>query len=632
MGCGASRSSASRNQVSGDENRANREARQPTWELGVTLGFLSDFLQQLDSGVFSDSKDFTTDDLVEKFIKPAVKEKQCRYVDLIDRKFVKPPTVFVSHRWKGRFRNLVKRLLKEFKFAKDESSRDISVWIDVFAVNQNQIEETKLDLDGFERVIQETETTAFSLDDKGEALKRVWCLYEVWKTFSHRGVRSLNVMTLGIGATALREIFYTVDVAKAEAFKQTDIDWILEDIKKEFDYVEFNLKVRDALLQSTTNQVLRSNTTALTGGVAREFDSNPQQRLAALYQNYLLLSTAGKFAESLPVAQKQLELSVKIHGDEHAQVGLALNNLAEVHRNMGNYKEALPLYNRALAVNEKTAGKDHHSTALALNNLAQLFRNMSRFEEALPLYERARKIYINVHGAQHPYVATCSNNLAGCHRNMGNYDQALPLYQEALAINEGMHSPGHPNVALCCNNLAELHRNMGTYDEAEPLYLRALLIYETVHGKEHPHVATGLSNMAELYRNQGKHDQCPPLYERALSIYEKVHGKEHPLLASCMSNMAGCLKHMKRFEEAQLLYERALAIYEKVHGKEHTSVAGGLMGLGALYYSMGKYKEALSLYKRAFTIYEKFNGTDHQTTSNARKWLTAVEAKLAKQA
>eukprot|EP00959_Pyramimonas_sp_CCMP1952_P207867 4347896-Pyramimonas_sp.AAC.1 len=61
-----------------------------------------------------------------------------------------PPTVFVSHRWKGGFRFLVLRLMKQFKYATDQAARHTSVWIDVFAVNQNQNAETKQDIDGFE--------------------------------------------------------------------------------------------------------------------------------------------------------------------------------------------------------------------------------------------------------------------------------------------------------------------------------------------------------------------------------------------------------------------------------------------------------------------------------------------------
>ena len=122
MGCGASSGRVHELELENERLRTEKRgedavvgARKPTWELGVTLGFLYEFLQQLDEeldhGLFQGNYDFTTNDLVEKFIKLAVKERQCRYVDLIPSEYVKPPTVFVSHRWKGGFRHLVERLL-----------------------------------------------------------------------------------------------------------------------------------------------------------------------------------------------------------------------------------------------------------------------------------------------------------------------------------------------------------------------------------------------------------------------------------------------------------------------------------------------------------------------------------------
>eukprot|EP00240_Pyramimonas_obovata_P003175 CAMPEP_0118924400 /NCGR_PEP_ID=MMETSP1169-20130426/2554_1 /TAXON_ID=36882 /ORGANISM="Pyramimonas obovata, Strain CCMP722" /LENGTH=636 /DNA_ID=CAMNT_0006865509 /DNA_START=385 /DNA_END=2295 /DNA_ORIENTATION=- len=418
--------------------------RKPTWELGVTLGFLWEFLTTLDNGHFRGDGDFTTDDLVEKFIKPAVKGKQCRYVDLIDERFVKPPTVFVSHRWKGGFRFLVERLFNQFNYATDESARDVSVWIDVFAVNQNQNAETKRDIDGFESVIQQTHTTAFNLDEKGEALRRVWCLYEVWKTFAHRGVDSLLVMSQGIDALALREVFYTVDVAKAEAFKPSDVEWILADIQKEFTFDVFNRNVRRALLESTTRQAQRVDT-AGGGGEG----SATKEQLASLNQHILMLSTAGRFTEALPVARRQLELAEKAPAGEGHDVNVAqaLGNLAGVHQEMGEYDEALPLYERSLAIREKVHGADHPEVATGLNNLAVLYKRMGKYDEALPLYQRSLAIREKVYEADHPAVATSLNNMGGLYYNMGRYREARPLFERALAIRERVLGEEHPHTA-----------------------------------------------------------------------------------------------------------------------------------------------------------------------------------------
>eukprot|EP00959_Pyramimonas_sp_CCMP1952_P144935 3034120-Pyramimonas_sp.AAC.1 len=66
-----------------------------------------------------------------------------------------------------------------------------------------------------------------------------------------------------------------------------------------------------------------------------------------------MLQTAGKFAEAVPVAQRQLELAKNAHGEEHPAVGLALYNLASLYDEMGKYDDALPLFQRSLAIREK---------------------------------------------------------------------------------------------------------------------------------------------------------------------------------------------------------------------------------------------------------------------------------------
>eukprot|EP00959_Pyramimonas_sp_CCMP1952_P445064 9319641-Pyramimonas_sp.AAC.1 len=59
--------------VVGDEVSSPRPNRKHTSELGVTLEFLGEFVPWMKNGLFWDDKDFTTDDVVEKFVKPEVK-------------------------------------------------------------------------------------------------------------------------------------------------------------------------------------------------------------------------------------------------------------------------------------------------------------------------------------------------------------------------------------------------------------------------------------------------------------------------------------------------------------------------------------------------------------------------------
>jgi CHAT domain-containing protein len=187
---------------------------------------------------------------------------------------------------------------------------------------------------------------------------------------------------------------------------------------------------------------------------------------------------------------------------------------------MGNYQKAEPLYQRSLAIREKVLGQEHPDVALSLNNLANLYQNMGNYQKAEPLYQRSLAIWEKVLGQEHPDVALSLNNLALLYKEMDNYQKAEPLYQRSLAILEKVLGQEHPLVATSLNNLAVLYKEMGNYQKAKPLYQRSLAILEKVLGLEHPLVATSLNNLALLYQAQGDIARALEFLNRGTSIEE----------------------------------------------------------------------------------------------------------------
>jgi hypothetical protein len=69
------------------------------------------------------------------------KQRQCRYVDLMDSKHMGPVTYFISHRWQASFRDLVE-LVTDYCCTLHSSRLELNpdktfLWIDLFAVNQH---------------------------------------------------------------------------------------------------------------------------------------------------------------------------------------------------------------------------------------------------------------------------------------------------------------------------------------------------------------------------------------------------------------------------------------------------------------------------------------------------------------
>ena len=194
----------------------------------------------------------------------------------------------------------------------------------------------------------------------------------------------------------------------------------------------------------------------------------------------------------------------------------------------GKYAEAIPLAQRELAIYEKAFGPNHPDVATVLNNLALLHFSQGRYADAEPLLKRSLAIYEKAHGSDHPHVAVALNALAVLYRNQGRYADAEPLYKRSLAISEKALGPDHPDVARSLNNLALLYDHEGRYAEAEPLYKRSLAIREKALGPDHPDVAGSLNNLALLYDHEGRYAEAEPLYKRVAGDLGEGAGARSP--------------------------------------------------------------------------------------------------------
>ncbi len=67
---------------------------------------------------------------------------------------------------------------------------------------------------------------------------------------------------------------------------------------------------------------------------------------------------AGLYADAEKPFERSLEIREKRLGEDHEDVAITLNSLADLYRTQGKYEEAEPLYKRALAISEKALGTD----------------------------------------------------------------------------------------------------------------------------------------------------------------------------------------------------------------------------------------------------------------------------------
>jgi tetratricopeptide (TPR) repeat protein len=280
------------------------------------------------------------------------------------------------------------------------------------------------------------------------------------------------------------------------------------------------------------------------------------------------LRVHGRSAAARPLMERALAIVEAIDERDLTVIGIRLNNLALILRDLGDASEARPLVERALAIHETTYGPDRPEVAIDLSNLALILQGIGDAGAARPLQERALAIDEATYGLDHPAVARDLNNLAVILQDLEGAGAARPLQERVLAIDQAVYGPDHPEVAVDLNNLAQILQSLGDLGGARPLQERALAISESTYGPEHPTVAVNLNNLAMISRDLGDLGRARPLQERALAIDEAAYGPNHPTVALRVNNLAVILRELGEAEEAGRLYERARAIQEAVRQRK----------------------------------------------------------------
>ena len=153
-----------------------------------------------------------------------------------------------------------------------------------------------------------------------------------------------------------------------------------------------------------------------------------------LNQEFMECYRIGEYGRAEVAAKKAIEIAEKNVGQDHPDVAMILNNLADLYQIQGQYSHAEPLYRRSLAIMEKTLGPDHLNVAASLNNLAETCYAQGRFLQAEPLCKRSLSIMEKALDPDHPDVAVSLENLAVVYRAMLREKDAATLEKRAAAI------------------------------------------------------------------------------------------------------------------------------------------------------------------------------------------------------
>ncbi|HEX3045867.1 MAG TPA: CHAT domain-containing tetratricopeptide repeat protein [Bacillota bacterium] len=314
--------------------------------------------------------------------------------------------------------------------------------------------------------------------------------------------------------------------------------------------------------------------------------------------------------------RKALEISLSIHGEEHAQTAICYQNLSLVFHLSGEFDSAIFYLKKSLEILVKTLGPKDREVANSYNLLGIIYDSKGDYDQALSYHKKALNIRIKAFGPEHSYVATSFNNLAIVHNSKGEFDKAISYYEKALGIWSNALDQNFSQVATSYNNFGNAYNSKGEYDKSISFLEKALDIRIKAFGPQHPDVATSYNNLGAAYYFKDEYDKAISYYERALEIIINTLGSDHPEGANSYNNIGSAYNAKEECDQAIPYFEKALEINLKTLGSAHRSVALSYNNLGAAYHSKKEYGMALAKYKKALKVMIKAIGRNHSEVAS----------------
>ena len=238
--------------------------------------------------------------------------------------------------------------------------------------------------------------------------------------------------------------------------------------------------------------------------------------------------------ESLRAAREVYERTLGVNS---RKVGECVRHEARLLWRMGRFEEAEPLARQAVDRLEIAAGARHSEVGLALNALGLIERDLGRGEQARSALERALDVLSDSLGDQaqegtlkaREYLAEVLV-MPGSDGRPVDIARAETLIGEVLDARRSFDA-AHSNYAMALLVHAKVLRAKGEARAALDEAHRSGLIYEARYPETHPYRALAVLEQALAYADLRDYGAARACGQRALDIREAALGSSHPYTA-----------------------------------------------------------------------------------------------------
>lgn len=228
-------------------------------------------------------------------------------------------------------------------------------------------------------------------------------------------------------------------------------------------------------------------------------EADTMDTAATLNNLGILLLHQGRYDESLPLLQENVDIVRQLAGDHHPELAKALENLGNVYYRQQNFDRTLELLGEVMMMRKEVLGEDNPAVARTLNNMGMVYNAAGQPEKAEECLRQAAVGMERAYGSDHPDVASSHWSLAHVLWGQGKLDAAETELLAAVAIADRAYPEGSLGRAAYRLPLGNLLTERGRFSEAEPLVLAAYDAYLANEGPDGPRTIDAATWAVKLY-------------------------------------------------------------------------------------------------------------------------------------
>lgn len=347
------------------------------------------------------------------------------------------------------------------------------------------------------------------------------------------------------------------------------------------------------------------------------FGDSSAEYARALENLAAVMQPQGRIAEALPVAQKALDVTIRLHAGDHPRIASCHDRLGMLLRDLARYAEAVPHLEASLEMRRRLLGEDNVHVAQTLDNLSQTLVAAGRPADALTRSEEALGIYRRIFQGDQPNLALTLNTIGAILYSQGKIEEALARFEEALAMNRRLFPGDHPYVGTGLSNIGRVLLDLGRITDALPKFEESVAIHRRLYPGDHPYLANSLSQMAVGFTYADRYGYALPLHEEALAMRKRLFSGEHPDIARSLSAIGTVLYFQDQYEAALAKHEEALAMMRRLFPNDQAEVAMNLGYVAGDLQAIGRADEALPRHEEAVAMLRRLFPNDNRNVARA---------------